>query len=241
MRPEEIDKMHRLEENHWWFQGKKSLVRSALETTAVPDGHYLDVGCGTGMFMRELGRERFACGLDLSPLALSYCRDDGLQNLVNASCDSIPFADNTFSLISLLDIVEHTPDDSSVMKEVYRICKPGGLVLITVPAVMTLWSSHDEAHHHKRRYTRQQLASLCQASGFSLLRLTYTNFFIFLPVLLRRTIFRKLFAREGSDLKAAPPWLNRFLRWLYEIESACVKHADFPCGVSLLMMLQKPA
>lgn len=241
MRADEIDKMHQLEENHWWFQGKKLLVFNALESSTIPEGQYLDIGCGTGMFMREMGKERFACGLDISLQALSYCQKDGVRNLVNASCDSLPFSDNAFALISLLDIVEHAPDDRAVLKEVYRICRPGGVVLVTVPAFMLLWSSHDVANHHKRRYTRKELASLCHTSGFTLERITYTNFFIFLPVLLRRTIFKKLRSRGDSDLKAVPQILNRLLKWFYKVEAAYVRRASLPWGVSLLMMLRKPA
>jgi SAM-dependent methyltransferase len=240
MRVDKIDKMHQLEQKHWWFQGKKFLVSSALESASIPDGQYLDIGCGTGMFLRELGKERFACGLDLSIRALSHCQKDGIRNLVKASCDSLPFSSDTFALISLLDIVEHAPDDRAVLKEVYRICKPDGVVLITVPAFMLLWSSHDEANHHKRRYTRKQLASLCHSSGFFLERLTYTNFFIFLPVLVCRTVFKKLFSRGDSDLKEAPRLLNKLMQWLYKLEAAYLKRADFPWGVSLLMMLRKP-
>ena len=241
MQADEIDKMHQMEESHWWFQGKKLLVRKALENTRISVGQYLDIGCGTGMFMRELGKEGFSCGLDISARALSHCKSDGIPNLVNASCDALPFSNDSFSLITLLDIIEHAPDDCAVMSEVYRICKPGGAVLVTVPAFMLLWSNHDVANQHKRRYTRRELASLCQASGFILERLTYTNFFIFLPVLVRRTVFKKLFSSSDSDLRMAPRLVNKLLQWLYKLEAAYVKHADFPWGVSLLMMIRKPA
>lgn len=240
MQRAEIDKMHQLEESHWWFQGKKYLVTSALEELSVPAGAYLDIGCGTGMFLREIGKEREACGVDISWQALSYCREDGLSNLFQGSCETLPFAAESFSLVTLLDIIEHVDDDIAVLKESCRVCRPGGVLVVTVPAFMFLWGRHDQANHHKRRYTRAQLGALGVSAGFRVERLTYTNFAIFLPAFLRRTLLRHFAPAGGSDLAPTPRALNELLKGIYRLEASFLKRADFPVGVSLLMILRKP-
>ncbi|GFE58401.1 bifunctional 2-polyprenyl-6-hydroxyphenol methylase/3-demethylubiquinol 3-O-methyltransferase UbiG [Geobacter sp. AOG1] len=241
MRDNEIHKMHRLEENHWWFQGKKLLVTSFLDQAGVQAGNYLDIGCGTGMFLKEFARFGTGFGIDVSEQALHYCRDKGKANLIKASGDKLPFRGGAFSFVSLLDVVEHSQDDLGVLREAFRVCKPGGTVIVTVPAFSFLWGSHDMAHHHVRRYKRADLARLGENAGFVLERISYTNFFIFLPLLLRRLSSRGKPASTESDLRETPGWLNRLLFSLYKIESMYLKKAHLPWGVSLLMVLKKPA
>ena len=190
MEANEIDKMHKLEDEHWWYQGKKYLIETILDHTDIPHGQFLDIGCGTGIFLRILEKCGVAYGLDISELALSYCQRDGCRLLVRAAGGGLPFKDNSFSLVTLLDMIEHVDNDAEVLREAYRICRPGGVVVVTVPAFSFLWGRHDDAHHHKRRYVRAQLRDIGISAGFTLEKLTYTNFFIFVPVLLRRIISR---------------------------------------------------
>jgi SAM-dependent methyltransferase len=191
------------------------------------------------MFLKVLGGYGNAFGLDVSPQALAYCRGKTSAKLVEASGDRIPFRDGSFLLISLLDIVEHSHDDLAVMGEVYRVCKPGGIVLITVPAFSFLWGSHDVSHHHKRRYTLEKLKDLGLSAGFVVERATYTNFFIFLPVLLKRVISRFFQNSGGSDLKETQGWVSGLMKRIYSIEARYLIKSNFPWGVSLLMVLRK--
>jgi SAM-dependent methyltransferase len=241
MLPSEIHKMHRLEDNHWWFQGKKLLVTSFLDQAGVQTGNYLDIGCGTGMFLKEFARFGTGFGIDVSEQALHYSRDKVNANLIKAQGDKLPFRDRTFTFVSLLDIIEHTQDDLGILREAFRVCKPGGTVLLTAPAFSFLWGAHDVAHQHFRRYKRSELARLGTSAGFDLKRISYTNFFIFLPVLLWRLLSRNKPASTESDLREAPAWLNWLLRSLYKVESHIIKISDFPWGVSLLMVLKKPS
>lgn len=236
----EIDKMHRLEDEHWWFQGKKYLVEGILDGMDVPTGVSLDIGCGTGIFLRMLKKRGTAYGLDISERALSYCRTNKCDSLVRAAGSPLPFKDNSFSLVTLLDMIEHVDNDLDVMKEVYRVCKPGGLVVITVPAFSFLWGSHDDSHHHKRRYVLPQLREMTLSTGFMLEKETYTNFFIFLPVLFRRILSRKSASVRESDLRPTPRPINEMLKWIYRFEAFYLKKGKFPWGVSLLMVLRKP-
>lgn len=239
MDPNEIDKMHQLEDEHWWFQGKKYLIESILDRTDIPSGRFLDIGCGTGIFLRTLEKRGTTYGLDLSEQALSYCRKDGSRLLARGSGGLLPFKDNSFSLITLLDMIEHIENDKEVLKEVYRICTPGGVVIITVPAFGFLWGSHDDSHHHKRRYLSRQLREVGLYTGFLPEKLTYTNFFIFLPLLIRRILSRKSSVKE-SDLRHTPKAINETLKMIYRFEAFYLKKANFPWGVSLLMILRKP-
>lgn len=240
MQPSEIDKMHRLEESHWWFQGKKLLIERLISSAGIRGGKFLDIGCGTGMFLKIFATYGSVFGVDISEQALAYCRDKVAADLTLAAGDHLPFPDDSFSFVSLLDIIEHTDDDLSVLKEAYRVCMPGGAVLVTVPAFRFLWSKHDIAHHHKRRYRLPELRRIGMEAGFMVERITYTNFFIFFPVLIMRTLFSKKQNGTESDLTETPALLNSMLLSPYRLEAFCLGKANFPWGVSLLMLIRKP-
>ena len=239
MDPQELDKMEYLGESHWWFQGKKYILKNIMRMIDNNGGQYLDIGCGTGIFLRELGEGRQLYGVDISERALSYCRKKVEANLTLAQGKDLPFKNETFSLITLLDTLEHFDQDFEVLKEAYRVSLPGAVVMITVPAFGFLWGGHDVAHHHKRRYTRRQLRELALSAGFQIERLTYTNFFIFMPAFVRRFISR--ISREKiSDLRPTPFILNEFMKCVYKLEAGLLKKVNFPFGVSLLMVMRKP-
>lgn len=240
MQPSEIDKMHLLEENHWWFQGKKLLVERFISLAGIRGGKFLDIGCGTGMFLKLFANYGSVSGVDISEQALDYCREKvASAELRLTSGDQLPFPDGSFSFVSLLDIIEHADDDLSVLKEAYRVCVPGGTVLVTVPAFRFLWSNHDIAHHHKRRYRLPELRRIGTEAGFIVERITYTNFFIFLPVLIKRTLFAAKPNGAESDLAETPAVINRMLLSLYRLEAFYLGKANFPWGVSLLMLIRK--
>lgn len=236
----EIDKMHLLEEKHWWFQGKKRLVARFIASAGVPGARLLDVGCGTGMILKLLANYGSAHGVDISEQALAYCRGKVAAQLTLAAGDHLPFPDHSFSFVSLLDVIEHAEDDLGVLKEACRVLKPGGAALVTVPAFAFLWSAHDVAHEHKRRYRLPGLRRAGVAAGFGVERITYTNFFIFLPVLIKRTLLSARKEQARSDLAETPAILNSILLSLYVLEASFLSYANFPWGVSLLMLLRKP-
>ena len=239
MDPNELDKMEHLGEAHWWFQGKKYILKNIMRNINIAAGQYLDIGCGTGMFLRELGEQRQLYGVDISERALSYCKKKVNAELVQAQGSALPFSKDTFSLVTLLDMLEHVDEDFGVLKEAFRVCQPGAAVIITVPAFGFLWGSHDIVHHHKRRYTREQLKTLALSAGFLIERLTYTNIFIFIPAFVRRRISR-ISHEKRSDLRPTPYILNEFLKCVYKLEACLLKKSNFPFGVSLLMVLRKP-
>lgn len=249
MNIEEYEKMYALEDTYWWFQGRKHIIFSLLERAGVfhPDTEgrpplALDVGCGTGLVLEHLRACSRPLGLDFSTLALSYCRRRGIADLVRSEADCLPVADATADVALALDLLEHIEDDAAVIAEMARVLKPGGHAVVAVPAHRFLWSEHDEALHHCRRYGRPDLRRLIAETPFETVRLTYAISFTFVPIVLYRLATRPF--KRGDKPKthvillprAANSLLIRFLR----LEARLMRWIDLPFGVSLLALLRKP-
>lgn len=238
-----------MERTYWWFVGKRYLARTILKTVVPMDGPkdkaLLDIGCGTGMVMELLGNFGNAFGMDVSSEALRFLRKSDRHRLVKANADNaVPFKDDTFSTITCLDVLEHLDDDLSALKEAYRVCAPGGHMILTVPAFHFLWSPHDEALHHRRRYTRSSLLHAVSRCKWQVAGCSYYNLALFLPILAVRMLSR--YRRQGvnprSDFSLAfPRWLNAMLAGLFCAEIRLLRFLYFPFGVSLVAILRKPA
>ena len=152
MNDEEFRLLAEIEEHHWWFVGKRELLRALLES--VPRGeHLLDLGCGTGGMLRELAGTGWSVGVDRSEFALRVCAKKGQRVLVRAGLDQLPFGGEAFDTILLLDVLEHLEDDVGFLRGVRGVCKREGRIVISVPAFQFLWSQHDETFEHRRRYS----------------------------------------------------------------------------------------
>ena len=146
--------MFEIEAKHWWYVGKRKIVSGLLEKfISKKDNRILDIGCGTGIVLKMLNKYGLASGLDISQDALSFCKERGLNSLFLGSATSLPFSDETFSLVTALDILEHIEDDTLALREIRRVLKKGGLAIINIPAFPNVCSSHDISLGHKRRYT----------------------------------------------------------------------------------------
>lgn len=204
----------------------------------------VDVGCGTGMLMEDLLARGLVCGLDFSPVALSYCRQRGLANLVRANVEHIPLQTASADLVTALDLIEHVPDDRSLMSEIFRILKPGGIALMTVPAHPKLWSAHDVALHHQRRYEKRQFEQLIRNAGFDLEKYSYMMMGIYpLAATFRwakRAFMRESTAAPHTDEFPLPAWLNATLRTVVGAEAALLRRWNLPFGLSLLALARKP-
>ena len=138
----------------------------------------LDVGCGAGNMIHHLSRYGTVKGIDNNPIPLKVAHQRG-YDAQQASAEDIPFPDGSFDLVAALDLIEHCPDDLPVLLQCYRVCAPGGHIIITVPAFQWLWSHNDVIDHHYRRYTAGQLRALLDHVGLQVLRMTYNNTLIF--------------------------------------------------------------
>jgi len=231
-----------LEERHWWFVGRRRVVLGVLEKH-LPPGRRLDVldaGCGGGATLESL-RSRYgsAVGVELAEEAVEYARERG-RNVIQGSITDLPFADESFDLALALDVVEHVPDDGAALGEMFRVLRPGGALLVTVPALMVLWSQHDVANGHHRRYTVGQLNGQVEEAGFEPITASYFNTFLFPPVLAARTLWRLRPKKVASDVAEVPRPLNALLAGLFSQERRLVGHVPLPFGVSALCFARKP-
>lgn len=236
MRDEEIRLLERFETDHWWFVGKR-MILDVLLGEPSSSGRLLDLGCGTGGFLRHLGGGLQCVGMDRSALALRVGREHGLGALVRGDLGAPPFRAGAFSTIVLSDVIEHVDDDVGALRVAARLAAPGSRLVITVPAFQFLWSRHDETFEHRRRYSARQLLQVVRAAGLVPERTTYTNFFAFPIAAVWRPLsyrLRRGSAAAGHDFSVLPRWLNAVIIAVYRFEAALLKRMDLPVGVSVV-------
>ena len=239
---------NRVEKNHWWWEGRRYLLKSLL--SGKNPKRILDIGCGTGetlTFLQKLFPEARLYGIDTSDKAVAYTKKRGHQHVVNASAESIPEKKETFDVILLLDVLEHIRKDSQVLLEVKRVLIPGGILLITSPALPLLWGDHDKNQGHYRRYTKNDFVQLSRKTGLKTNTNTYFNFFlspivIFVRVLGKIPPLRFLVQYDnGINYEVAfHPLINTVLSVIFRIELWLLKKGvRYPFGISLVVALQK--
>ena len=239
--------IYRAELTHWWFRGRRHIVATMLRRFAPPDRplRIADVGCGMGASFEMLGEFGWVVGMDYSATALGFSRQRGFPRLLAAALPRLPFADGEFDVVCALDVIEHIDDDAAAASELWRVCKPGGLLVITVPAYKWLWSEHDDINEHKRRYTRPQLRDRLALPGSEFLRLSYMNTLFAPPVMLfrlARTLVGKKRTGPGdlkSDVFPMPGPLNAVFELLFSSEATWLRYAGLPFGISLICILRK--
>lgn len=242
MHPEEFREMQGLEQTHWWFLGKRLLLKALLTRANGSDrGRFLDLGCGTGGVLQALQSRGLVVGIDTSSLALQFCRERGLDAVVLGSAVELPFATEAFDVCVLMDVLEHIDDEVKVLREARRVLRAGGTALISVPAFRALWSQHDVTFEHRRRYRRHELESRVRESGLCVQWSSYTNFFVFAPALLWRTLRRwtGLAAAVRTDFVRAPGPLNEALVATYRLEAVLLRHVALPFGVSVVCVARR--
>jgi SAM-dependent methyltransferase len=244
--PGEYRKTFELERTGWWFAAKRRVVGMLLAQAGVLPGRAgtlraLDGGCGTGGTLEWLADYGWAVGLDLSPAALGYCVQRGQDRLACGVLDHLPFADASFDLVTLFDVLYHewVADDEATMREVGRVMRPGGLVVITDAAMPFLRGPHDRVYCGARRYTRASLRRAVEGAGFRVRRISYFHFLIF-PVVAAVRLAQKCFSarRARSDLQLVPGFLNATLRSLYWIECALLRRLSLPWGSSIVCVAE---
>lgn len=246
MQTDEFAALVDYDEHHWWYAGRRRVLHAALGKLALRDGaEVLDAGCGTGRTMDELHGYGRVHGFDLNPLGVEHARGRGHGDVRVARLEEIPYPDDFFDVITCLDVIEHTPDDVLSLRELWRVTRPGGWLVVTVPAYQLLWSSHDVANQHYRRYRRSQLRAAAVAAGWEPGAWTYFNTVLFLPGSAVRVLerLRRPHKRRGRPNVALTPrsW-DGILEWPMRIEAGLIRRGlRFPVGMSLLMVLRRPA
>jgi len=246
MEKSEYLKHYRLEQDYWWFAGRREIILSVLRSLGLRPNQtlLLDAGCGTGINLQAVLPFGSAVGLDHEPDALRFCRMRGLNNILRADIQQLPFSEGTFDVVLLLDVLSHRSvvSDVDVLGDVRRILKKGGFLLLTDSAFPFLWSRHDLAFHLRERYTRRALGERTARAGLSVRRMTHFQFFFFLPLVILRS-WEKVRKIEGaipvSNLKQINRLTNALMFQVFRLESFLLKHIRLPFGSSLLLLAQK--
>jgi len=228
--------MFRVEQSHWWYAGRRKILASFLKDISrrVTDRRprILDVGCGTGANLLMLSKYGDAEGVDVSEDALAFCRERGLEKVKLGAAEALPYEDGTFDLVTALDVVEHLDNDLAGLREMRRVLRPGGRVLLFVPTFMFLWGLQDDVSNHRRRYRLPELRRVLEQAGFEIERTTYANITFFLPILLARKLMRATGIKAESENNINVPALNGLLGGMLGAESVVLKYMNIPFGVS---------
>lgn len=233
-----------IEATHWWFVGRRELFARNISTFGLrSDAPVLDIGTSTGTnlrMLRDLGMSNVR-GLDFSPEAIRFCRMKGLGEVTLGEIGAMPFPDASFDLAVVTDVIEHVDDDRGALAEVWRVLRPNGKAILTVPAFKMLWGHQDDLSMHKRRYRMQELVSKVESAGFLIRERYYFNYLLFFPILLARRLMRRLPAGVDSENQINSPVINAILGAIFRLDVRTAKYVRPPFGVSLYLTVEKPA
>jgi len=243
MDPSLYPRMAAVEDRHWWFASRRAICARILDRVTLPTGAaILEPGCGTGGNFPMLARRGKLYAMDADPSALNFAASRGLAEVAEGSLPGhIPFGDMRFDLVVMTDVLEHLDDEAGSLRALHARLKPGGSILLTVPALQWLWSEHDVTHHHRRRYQAEELRRLASAAGFKVDYLSYYNFILF-PLIAGVRILQRMRpspangANGRHDLAMPSRRLNAVLTGLFSSERHFLGATRFPIGISLILL-----
>ncbi len=245
MDPTEYRTIYTVEDRHWWYVGMRRITLALLDEYYGDraDLRILDAGSGTGAAMGYLARYGRVTGIDFSPLALSFCRERALSRLSQASVTALPFAVASFDLVTSFDVLYHRAvgDYRHALHEFQRVLRPGGRVLLRLPAYDRLRGRHDIVIHTARRFSAPELGASLHEAGFAVERLTYANTILF-PLAVAKRLLEPLMpsgAPGQSDVAPNPPWLDEALAALLGAEARWLRRRDLPFGLTVVALARK--
>ncbi len=248
---------YHLERNHWWFVVRLEILKQELQKITVLEDNktnkrkILNIGIATGKTSEMLSEFGDVTSVEYDAVCAEFVRKKLGIEVIEGSILELPFEANSFDWVCAFDVVEHVEDDKKAISEMNRVCKEKGKICITVPAFQSLWSYHDEVNQHFKRYKMNEIVKLFDLQSdnpnFEVLRKTYFNSFLFIPIWL----FRKLnflipqqFIRKGAgsdfEIYKENHFLDSILKGVFRVEKKLFhKNISFPFGVSLLFFVQK--
>jgi dolichyl-phosphate beta-glucosyltransferase len=243
MGPDEYRYMYELENYHWWFVARRNLLAHLINSFKNLSPKILDVGCGTGANLLAFSNLGEAFGIDVSDKAIEFCKQRGLRQVSQCPVESINFEDKAFDIITCIDVLEHVTNPIKALLEINRVLKDSGRAIITVPAFRIIWSQHDEALCHLRRYEKRSLLSDLSEAGLRIDKISYfffTSFFVVAPIrIIRRLLIAKP-KKTHSDTTTLPPKLiNEFLKFLFNLEMKFSLKFSLPFGTTLYAVVSK--
>jgi SAM-dependent methyltransferase len=239
-----------LEREHWWFQVRGKII-SQLISTGIKNNenkllNILNIGAATGKTSELLSTFGKVTSLEYDQDCCDYANKKYNLSIINGSILELPFKDEEFDLVCAFDVIEHVEDDLSGVREMNRVCKRDGLIVLTVPAYLFLWSHHDEVNHHYRRYTLKSLKQLAKKVDLSPVRATFYNTLLFIPIAIFRLLTKiipKTLIRKGAGsdatLHTSNGLISRILYRIFSLELFLLKLFNLPFGVSIFLSLSK--
>jgi len=248
MEHEHQQRYYELGKSYWWLAGKYRIIDDAVARRfrpLRPAPTVLDLGCGPGNLLDFLAPHGEVYGSDYSSDALQFCAGRGYRRLFRADFHSLPIRDESFDLVTCIDVLEHLQDDRRAMGELHRILRPSGTLVVSVPAFQMLWGDHDTLYGHYRRYTTGEVRAKLEGAGFRISTLTYFEPLFFVPLWIYRNL-KKVLVRDGGiekrdDFVSLPGPINTALTHMIAAERFAIRHVRFPFGVTLLAIAEKPA
>lgn len=243
MQIQEYKNIYENEEKHFFYRANHALFLyfiSSIRTKLCRPLNILDAGCGTGLLAKKLKKFGRVTGVDISSKAVYFSKKRGIS-VKEASINRLPFPSQSFDLVVSMDVLYHKEvNDKKALSEIYRALKPGGLLLLRVPANPFLFSTHDKYVHTRERYTKEKLLKKLKGEGFMVEKISYVNTILFLPALVK-VAFEKISKTNhvSSSVNQVPKILNRILFTLLSFENWILKYSSLPFGIGLFTVAKK--
>lgn len=240
MKRSEFEKMYLLEDCHFWFVGKRMFIETFLNKITNPLKNILDIGCGTGSTTKFLEKFGTVVGIEKNIHAISLAKKRGVK-IIKGEINNLPYKNSIFDLVTVFDVLYHkeVKNVDNGIKEIYRVLKPGGNLLITDSAFNFLKGRHGRSLHEVRRFTIKKLKRILTKNSFQIRDSSYIFFSLLPLIFIKRNFIDKLIQTNASDVVSIPRIINLIFIFLLKLESLLLKYINFPVGSSLIILVQK--
>ena len=232
------DRMAAHDSTHWWYRARRDILADFLtrEGNLPKDARILEIGCGTGHNLPMLAQFGTVEAIEIDPAAREIASQRLGKPVGAAPLPALTGVERgAYDLVAVLDVVEHIEDDVAALKAMAECLKPGGKILITVPAHQWLWSAHDTVNHHHRRYSKASLAKAIGAAGLTSRKLGYFNSLLF-PLAAASRIAGRLTGKDDSDDSPPPKLVNTVFETVFRFERHLVGRVPLSPGVSIVTL-----